>query len=91
MFQEAFLGGFDPKLILAEIISTLGIDKKKIALSAAGAPPPPQEQGLEQGPAPQGGPDEMSQVPQPGAGAGGLASIFGAGGGPQPAGGQVGG
>ena len=91
MFQEALLGEFDPKLILAEIISTLGIDKKKIALSAAGAPPPPQEQGLEQGPAPQGGPNEMSQVPQPGAGAGGLASIFGAGGGPQPAGGQVGG
>lgn len=87
MFQEALVEGFDPKKILGEIIATLGIDKKKIAVEKAklGEQPPAQVQ-----PAPQG-PDEMSQVPQAGAGAQGLASIFGAGGGPQPGQGQVGG
>jgi hypothetical protein len=85
LFQEAFIGKYDPAKVLGEIISTLGIDKKKIELDSAqlGAPPPEQ-------PGVPAGPDEMSQVPQPGSGSDSVASILGAGGGPQPAAGQVG-
>lgn len=83
MFQEAFLAKYDPAKVLGEIISTLGVDKKKIETEEQLAPPAPEQQGA---PAPQ--PNQMSQVPQPSAEPAGLASIFGNGGGPQPAEGQ---
>ena len=89
MFTEAFLSQFDPTKVMAEIISTLGIDKKRIQLDR----PPAAANPIPSAPAPepQAGPDEMSQVPQ--AGAESLASILGGTqqttGGPQPNEGQV--
>ncbi len=91
MFTEAFLAEFDPAKVMGEIISTLGIDKKRIRqdkpAAAQGALPQ-----APQAPAQAGGPEEMSQVPQ--AGAESLASILGGTqgttGGPQPAEGQIG-
>lgn len=88
MFTEAFLAQFDPAKVMAEIISTLGIDKKRIQIDqpAGGAAP------AQQAPPAPAGPDQMSQIPQ--AGAESLASILGGTqqttGGPQPAEGQVG-
>lgn len=82
LFQEAFLSQYDPAKLLGELAGTLGIDKKKIQNKQAGLP-----QVGPEGAAPQ--PDQMSQVPQAGAD-NSLASIFGAGGGPQPAEGQLG-
>ena len=88
MFTEAFLSQFDPTKVMAEIISTLGIDKKRIQLDR---PPMPAVSPTAPTPEPQAQPDEMSQVPQ--AGAESLASILGGTqqttGGPQPNEGQV--
>lgn len=75
MLMEEYLKKYDLGKTLGEIMTALNIDKYKLEI--------PQAQqatmaGGAQEPAPeQGGPDQMSQVPQ--AGAGSLADIFGGG------------
>lgn len=84
MFQEAFVSKYDPMKFLTELAATLGIDAKRIEIDQKLA----QEQAAQaaaQAPQEPQGPDVMSQI----AGPDSLASIFGAGGGPQPAEGQV--
>lgn len=84
IFQEAFISKYDPAKFMNELAATIGIDSKRVEIDQRQA-----AQAAQQAPAPAGGtpqgPDMMSQVPQ----ADSLASIMGAGGGPQPAEGQV--
>lgn len=72
--MEEFVKKYDLGKTLGEIMTSLDIDKHKLEI-------PQTVQDTMQEPAPgqpdQGGPDEMSQVPQ--AGAGSLADIFGGG------------
>lgn len=74
MFIEAFLAKYSPTKFIGEVMTALDIDKYKLEIDEASGPPQGMPQPPQAGP-PQAGPDQMSQVPQ--AGAGSLSDIFG--------------